>query len=154
MPETIAPVQYKAEVKRTLNASCERVYKAWTTTSALQQWFRPNERMKCIVPEADIRVGGKYRIEFHHNDGDIFALSGIYTQLQPFHEISFTLNWDESSFQKTESIVTVSLKEHQGKTEMTLLHTKLSSELSATEHTKGWTGCVDSLENYINGDAD
>jgi uncharacterized protein YndB with AHSA1/START domain len=95
-------------------------------------------------------VGGKIRIEMTHLDGDVFAFQGHFAEIDKPNLLSFTMKWDQSSVEHAETLVTVSFQEHEGKTRMTLTHTKLSSDESITEHTKGWTGCVDSLETYIN----
>jgi uncharacterized protein YndB with AHSA1/START domain len=42
----------------------EKVWRAWTDPQALSRWFGPGEMDTVIRAELDVRVGGRYRIEF------------------------------------------------------------------------------------------
>jgi uncharacterized protein YndB with AHSA1/START domain len=48
-------------IERTLNASPERVFDAFTDPAQLTQWWWPNG-FTCPAAEVDLRVGGTYRI--------------------------------------------------------------------------------------------
>jgi len=46
------------QVKRTFQASRERVFRAWTDAKELARWFAPPSDYSTVVPELDLRVGG------------------------------------------------------------------------------------------------
>ena len=48
-------------IERTLKASPERVFDAFTDPDQLKNWWWPNE-FTCPAAEVDLRVGGRYRL--------------------------------------------------------------------------------------------
>jgi uncharacterized protein YndB with AHSA1/START domain len=152
MSDAVLDTQYKLEVKKTVNASRERVYKAWTNPDSLSKWFISSPQSKSKSVGVDLRVGGSFRIEVIDGDGDLIAASGVYKEIDPPSKLVFTWKWDESSVEKGESIVSVNLVDLGAKTEITVVHAKLASEESARRHTFGWNGCLDTLANYVEGE--
>ena len=57
-------------VRKTIPATPERLFAAWTEPSQLQKWWGP-EGVVCIGPEVDLRVGGQFRIGNKFLDGKI-----------------------------------------------------------------------------------
>ena len=149
MPDTAIDTGYKLEVKRTVNASCERVFKAWTNPDTLRKWFLSSPGSECKYSGVDLKIGGQYRVEVLDSDGDIIAASGIYKEIDPPNRLTFTLKWDVSSIENGETLVSINLADLGGKTEITIVHTKLASEESAKRHTFGWGGCLDRLVDYV-----
>jgi uncharacterized protein YndB with AHSA1/START domain len=47
--------------RRTIRASVERVFEAWTQPELLRAWWGPRP-VTCSGADVDLRVGGKYRI--------------------------------------------------------------------------------------------
>jgi len=54
------------QIRRTFPASRERVFRAWTTPEEIKRWKAPGDRTSPVV-EVDLRVGGKYRIQWSGN---------------------------------------------------------------------------------------
>ena len=48
-------------IERSLNASPEEVFEAWTNEAMLRKWHAPGDYTVAYV-EADVKVGGRYRI--------------------------------------------------------------------------------------------
>lgn len=68
MPETRAAVDVRSAtptkqlvIERTLRASPERVFDAFTDPQQLKKWWWPNG-FACPAAEVDLRVGGTYRL--------------------------------------------------------------------------------------------
>src|ERR1700732_3190769 len=68
MPETRAAVDVRSAtpskqlvIERTLKASPERVFDAFTDPDQLKQWWWPMA-FTCPAAEVDLRVGGTYRL--------------------------------------------------------------------------------------------
>ncbi|MGC1183818.1 MAG: SRPBCC domain-containing protein [Candidatus Dormiibacterota bacterium] len=68
MPETRAAVDVQSAtptkqlvIERTLHASPEQVFDAFTDPDQLTKWWWPNG-FSCPAAEVDLRVGGKYRL--------------------------------------------------------------------------------------------
>jgi uncharacterized protein YndB with AHSA1/START domain len=80
--------EHSATIVRVINASVNELYAAWTEPMIMKRWL-------ATVVEADVRVGGKFRIENHEKDGTVNAFTGEYRVLEPgkrivqtFHHVS------------------------------------------------------------------
>jgi uncharacterized protein YndB with AHSA1/START domain len=89
------PVETKPSltVERTYRVPPQRVWQAWTQAEALKQWFAPNDAFKVEVIEADVRVGGRYRIKMNAPDGEVHDVSGVYREVVPNERLVFTWAW-------------------------------------------------------------
>ncbi|HEY4382485.1 MAG TPA: SRPBCC domain-containing protein [Acidobacteriaceae bacterium] len=135
---------------RVIRAPRQRVYEAWTNPEGVKQWFgRPGR--SCPNAQLDVRVGGAYRIESMPDDsgaaGDsgckAKAAIGTYTKIVPNELLQFT--WSSDWNPDENSLVTVSLKEVEGGTEITILHENFNNEASRDAHSEGWAGCLGNL---------
>lgn len=57
------------EIKRQIEAACDRVYAAWTDPVQLKQWFGP-ENVQTHHFIAEVRVGGKFRWNLTNSEGE------------------------------------------------------------------------------------
>ena len=137
------------KVRRTFLAPRERVFRAWTDPVELGRWFAPSEEYHTIVPELELRVGGKYRVEMHHQGGNVHWVSGIYREIKPPEKIAFTWRWDHDP-EVTESLVTIEFRDLGPSTEILLTHEHLPNLEQRDKHEHGWNGCIDRLANYLN----
>ncbi len=134
------------EIVRTLPASAERVFAAWTRPEKLRVWFAPGQ-MTVPVAQADLRVGGAYRVEMHAPDGAVHTAVGTYREIVPNERLVFTWGWEGDP--SPESLVTVAIRDLGGKTELKLTHDRLASAESREQHLQGWIGCLDNLAAAI-----
>jgi len=58
---TVSRMELTLVVRRTIGASPERVFDAWTKPERLRLWWGPRG-VTCTAAEVDLRVGGRYRI--------------------------------------------------------------------------------------------
>ena len=63
-------------ISRVIKASPEAAYAAWTDPDIMRRWM-------ATEVEADVRVGGRYRITIHEEDGTINSFTGEYRVLEP-----------------------------------------------------------------------
>ena len=61
---------------RTINTSAEEVYAAWTNPDVMRRWMGRQV-------DADVRIGGKYRIENGAEGGETYVHKGEYRVLEP-----------------------------------------------------------------------
>jgi uncharacterized protein YndB with AHSA1/START domain len=155
--ESAAATTYSLTLTRVIRAPRSRVYEAWTNPELAMQWFGP-EGMYCPNASFDVRVGGKYSFEAkptaetkalqHIDPSDPGRRGGIatgeYTKVVPNELLQFTWRGDWAADE--ESLVTVSLKDVPGGTELTLTHERFNTEHSRDGHTRGWKGCLDKLQ--------
>ena len=135
----------RLEITRTLPASPERVWHAFTDPAALTAWFWPH---LAAVVEVDLRVGGGYRITATKGPTYDFGISGEYVSLEPPHRLAFTWRWHGEPAQ---TLVTIELAAASSadETVMTLVHERLTDEATRDSHAQGWHDCLDRLPTVL-----
>ena len=133
-------------LKRRLNAAPEKVYAAWAQPANLMQWFGPDSGAVTRA-ELDLRVGGRYTIVFHTEDGEEHHVSGLYREVAPNEKLVFTWAW--RSTPERESLVTVQIRPDGDGTMLTLIHEQFFDEPARDRHREGWTSSLDKLERLF-----
>jgi len=141
------------QLHRTLEATPQRVFDAWTDPKQMQQWFRPSDQFRTLFIEVDLRVGGRYRIRMRNPDGESHTVGGIFKEITPPSKLIYTWTWEEPvkgyKGEMADTLVTVELKDLGGKTELTLTHQRFPTQQALDMHTEGWTGCLEMLAKYV-----
>lgn len=98
-------------ITRTFNSPAHLVFEAWITPELFKQWWVPKSLgMTLLSCELDVRVGGKYRLEFAHGESRA-AFFGTYKEVTPNSRIVWTNEESEEG-----SVTTVTFTEQGGKT--------------------------------------
>ena len=139
--------EHTLEIRRTLAATRERVFNAWTRAEELRKWFAPGP-LTTAVAESDVRVGGRYRITMRGPDGKEHTVRGVYQIVDPPRRLVYTWQWDDKP-SAGESTVIVEFNEQGGSTEVVLRHEGLPNEKEVADHTHGWNGCFEKLEKAV-----
>jgi uncharacterized protein YndB with AHSA1/START domain len=96
-------------VTRTFNGPARLVFEAWTKPELFKRWWVPKSMgMSLRSCEMDVRVGGKYRLEF---EPDAVAFFGTYREVTPHSRLVWS---NEESGEA--SVTTVTFEERGGKT--------------------------------------
>lgn len=140
------PAKPSLTLKRRLDAPPATVFSAWTEPEKLAQWMGP-EGVEVTHAEADLRVGGRYRIVMRSPDGEDHEVSGEYREIVPDEKLVFTWAW--ASTPERESLVTICLKPDGAGTLLTLLHERFADEEARDHHKSGWTGALDKLGRFV-----
>jgi len=102
-------------VTRTFNGPARIVFEAWTKPELFKQWWVPKSMgMSLLSGEMDVRVGGKYRLEFAHGDLSA-AFFGTYKEVTPHSRLVWTNEESDEG-----SVTTVTFAEQGGKTLLVL----------------------------------
>jgi uncharacterized protein YndB with AHSA1/START domain len=72
--------------ERMLDAPPARVYAAMNDPALVPKWWGP-ARLRTQVEQMDVRVGGRWRILQHDEDGTVYAFHGEYRELTPVSTI-------------------------------------------------------------------
>jgi uncharacterized protein YndB with AHSA1/START domain len=101
-------------VTRTFNGPARIVFEAWTRPELLQRWWAPKSfGLTMISCEADVRVGGTYRLVFRHDAfPEPMAFFGRYIEVTPHSRLVWTNEEGDGGGQVT----TVTFEEKGGKT--------------------------------------
>ena len=135
-------------ITRTFKAPVERVYAAWTDAEQIKRWFAPGD-MSVPAAEADVRKGGRYRVQMSEGGGDcaFHTTGGVYREVIPNQRLVFTWQWQGSD---VETLVTLEFKSlSANETELTLRHEGFDSEDTRDKHGQGWDGCLAKLEAFL-----
>jgi uncharacterized protein YndB with AHSA1/START domain len=137
-------------LKRTLKAPAEKVFAAWTQPDSLKRWFVPNDQTAAPVVQADVRVGGRYRIVMRRSDGEEHRIGGEYREIVQGRKLVFTWAWESTP--ERVSLVTVEIKPTTGGCELMLTHERFFDEAARDRHQQGWTAVLERFERYIAAD--
>jgi uncharacterized protein YndB with AHSA1/START domain len=100
-------------VTRTINGPARLVFEAWTKPELFKQWWVPNSLgLTLLSCEADVRVGGKYRLVFRHGDSEPMSFHGTYIEVTPCSR----LVWTNEESGDAGQVTTVTFEEKAGKT--------------------------------------
>ncbi len=133
-------------LKRRLNAPPEKVYAAWTDPAQISKWFGPDAG-PVTRAETDVRVGGRFHVVFHSEDGEEHDVSGVYREVVKNEKLQFTWAW--RTMPERESLVTVIVKPDGSGSLLTLIHEQFFDEQARDRHEFGWTGSLNKLERLF-----
>jgi uncharacterized protein YndB with AHSA1/START domain len=133
-------------VRRTVRASAERVFEAWTRPELLLAWWGPRP-VTCSAAEVDLRVGGRYRIVNALPDGKSLAIEGEFRVVDAPRRLVYT--WRIGEEGDATSLVTVRFEARGAATEVVVVHEEIAAEPVRESHEKGWVGCLEGLERYF-----
>jgi uncharacterized protein YndB with AHSA1/START domain len=138
--------QTSLHLRHTFAATPEQVFRAWTEPKALEQWFRPMG-LRVTVVILDLRVGGEYRFQLHHQEDEHSSITGTYLEITPPTRLAFT--WITEATHGEQTIVTLDFVEHCGLTEVHLTHDRLLDEATVLTHRTGWESCIDRIADVL-----
>jgi uncharacterized protein YndB with AHSA1/START domain len=133
-------------VRRTIKASPQRLFDAWTQPRQLCAWWGPRP-VRCASAEVDLRIGGRYRIVNALPDGGTVTIEGEFRAIDSPHELVYTWRIDDDA--GALSLVTVRFEPQGRATEVIVIHEQIASPVVRESHQKGWLGCLDGLEGYV-----
>jgi uncharacterized protein YndB with AHSA1/START domain len=147
-PDPVAAVH----VARTFPAPREQVFRAWTESDAVCQWFGgPLGSTESV--EADVRVGGSYRITFKVPPTKrTVYLVGSFLEVEPPERLVYTFAWEKLPipvFGMGDSKVTVQFREQGNGTEVSLTHELLDKRRLIAFHRFGWNSSLERLGKFL-----
>jgi uncharacterized protein YndB with AHSA1/START domain len=131
-------------IDRVLPGSPEEVYAAWTTPETLRLFMCPGD-MTAPVVEADVRVGGRFRIVMR-GERDV-EHRGEYRVLEPGRRLVFT--WASAETGWAPTLVTVELSPHEDGTRLVLVHEGLPTDEARGRHRRGWSSIAEKLAHHV-----
>jgi uncharacterized protein YndB with AHSA1/START domain len=98
--------------------------------------------MTAPVVEADVRVGGRFRVVMSDGARDS-EHRGEYRVLEPGRRLVFT--WASAATGWAATLVTIELSPHEDGTRLVLVHEDLTGDDMRGAHRRGWTGIIEKL---------
>jgi len=134
-------------VIRSFDAPMEAVFQAWTVPEQLIQWWGP-EGMHVPEHRMDVRDGGSWRTVMRGSEGD-HIVAGDYREVSPPDRLVFTWAWETDGARGHETVITISLRDLGGRTELTLTQEDFETKDARDNHRLGWTSSFACLETHL-----
>jgi uncharacterized protein YndB with AHSA1/START domain len=81
---------------REFDAPRRMVFDAWTRPELLKRWLAGPVGWTMTVCEIDLKVGGAYRYEWTHENGNQMGMGGVYREVVPDERLVATEQFDQS----------------------------------------------------------
>ena len=134
-------------LKRRLKAAPEKVYEAWTKPEQMTRWWGGTDNPRPPVAETDLRVGGRFCVQYWGANDEHHSVSGIYREVVPNRKLCFSWAWQSTP--ERESLVTIELSPVTEGTMLTLTHEQFYDEQARDNHSRGWNASLDRLEALL-----
>jgi uncharacterized protein YndB with AHSA1/START domain len=136
---------------RQIRARPSIVFEFLSTAEGMAAWWGPDD-LPVLSAEADVRVGGQFRIAFRTIDGAQHTCAGEYLEIDPPSRVVMTWRW-ASGGEPQEADNVSRLEMHVRPTdigsELTLTHAQLRNAASEASHRGGWGGALDKLQALL-----
>jgi len=133
-------------LKRAYDVPVERLWRAWTDPKELGQWYVAGDDHVVHFCDADVRVGGTYRVGFGRPGTTPYVETGRYTEITPMKRLAFeeTVSLERREFGNSRNLIEFR-DLGNGRSELTL--TCWGDEVWRAG--EGWTPCLESLARYV-----
>lgn len=151
MPETLLKSATSFSVTRSFDATCDRVFDAWTKPERIKHWWGP-AGFTTVSADVDLRPNGKYRIGIKSPEDELLYVTGRFVEVQKPNKLVFAWAWEEeedASGLGHESLVTVEFRSRVKKTELVLTQERLKDAESRDAHVDGWTSSLEKLAGAL-----
>jgi uncharacterized protein YndB with AHSA1/START domain len=140
-------------ITRVFDAPRDLVFKAWTETKHMAQWWGPNGFTNPVC-ELDVRPGGMIRIHMRAPNGIVYPMTGVFEEIIAPERLVFVSSaLDENGNSMFEVLNTITFAEQQGKTALTLQARVVKTTVLAPQYLKGmqagWTQSLDRLGAFL-----
>ena len=142
------------QVRRSVRASQERVFRAFADVDLLSKWFSPSPDISVQVLNHDFRVGDGFRLRFTMPNGMCPEVYGTFECIQEPQHLAFTWIWEAPDPDAhVDTRVRIEFLENGNETEVIVNHERLSSTESRSRYREGWQGTTDRLADFLDTSA-
>lgn len=125
------------KLHRVLNATPDRVYRAFTDAAAFSKWLPPFG-FTCTVHALDAKVGGSYRMSFtNFTNGHSHSFGGKYLELNPGERVSYTATFEDANL-PGEMKTTVTLAKVSAGVEVNITQEGIPAMIPTDQCYAGW----------------
>jgi len=132
-------------LKRLYDAQVERVWRAWTDPAELGLWYVAGSDHVVHFCEADVRVGGTYRVGFAPPGKTPYIETGRYSEIVPLKRLVFDEMVSYEGKTLHTSVTSVDFADFGGRCELSI--TSIGFESWRTG--EGWTPAMESLAKHL-----
>ena len=136
----------------TIDASCTKVYQAWTDLNLFKKWFYPTG-FSIVRAEMDLKVGGYFSIHMKSPEGAIYPTRGEYLILEKPNRMVYKDSWDDDRA-NNEPIITEIIFEPSGTQTLMKIYSSFAKEQQKetvlnSGIVTGWTMFFENLNRIL-----
>lgn len=133
---------------RVLQASPEKVFRAFADPIATSSWFPPNGFL-CQVHEMDFQIGGHFKMSFiNFSTGKGQSFGGVFLDIRPNEFIKYMDKFDDAAL-PGEITTTISLAAVSAGTELSIEQTNIPAVIPTDMCYLGWQECLEKLKRLV-----
>jgi uncharacterized protein YndB with AHSA1/START domain len=145
--------QWDLVMTRVFDAPRELVFKVWTDSKHVAQWWGPNGFTNPVC-EVDARVGGAIRIDMRAPNGVVYPMKAVFQEVDEPERLVFVSSaLDEKGNSLFDLLNTILFVDRHGKTELTLQVRVITATIEAPQYLKGmemgWSQSLDRLDAHV-----
>jgi len=138
-------------ITRILDAPRDVVFRAWTEPDRVARWWGPQGFVTTYC-DMDIRPAGAFRVCMRSPEGAEHWKQGIYREIVVPEHLAFTFAWEDAEGKPGhQTLVTVTLADRGGRTELTLHQAVFETVAARDDHRRGWTSTLQRFVEYLAG---
>jgi uncharacterized protein YndB with AHSA1/START domain len=147
----------EAVMVRQIAARPAIVFEALVTADGIKSWWGPADEL-AMWALVDPRVNGRFRVRFRTPDGREHECSGEFLEIDRPTRVVLSWRWTDGGEPDEVAVDHVSRVEFRLRaidtgTELTLVHSALTTEVSARSHEGGWgVALMKLVRQYCAGD--
>ncbi len=150
---SVTPSEWDLVITRVFDAPRELVFRAWTETRHVAQWWGPKGFTNPVC-EMDVRTGGALRIHMRAPDGVVYPMKAVFQEVvEPERLVFVSSALDANGNSMFDVLNTVTFAEQRGKTALTLQARVIKATAMAPQYLKGmemgWTQSLDKLGDHL-----
>lgn len=147
--ESTLPARREFTLNRVLQAPRALVFRAFIEPERMKLWWAPRS-FRMLSCALDLREGGAWRMRIQSDEtGAIQTEVGTYREISEPDRLVFTHSWVRSNGTLTPTtLVTVTLTEHDGRTEVAFTQSDFHSPEFCRSHEEGWSQSLEQLTDY------
>ena len=133
---------------RVLTAPPEKVFRAFSDTTALTSWIPPYGFL-CVSQQMDFKVGGTYKMTFiNFSTGNGHSFGGKYLEIKPNEFLKYTDKFDDPNL-PGEMMTTVWFNKVSCGTELNITQEGIPSVIPTEMCYLGWQECLEKLKKLV-----
>lgn len=152
--EAANSLQRELTLTRIIDATPDKLFRAWTEPDLIVQWFTPPP-YKTIAAEVDLRAGGSSLVVMQAPDGTEIPNRGIYLEVVKNERLVFTDAYTSAWVLSEKPFMTgiLTFEEYEGKTRYTarVMHWTVADRETHEKmgFHEGWGIATDQLEALV-----
>lgn len=128
-------------IETTVSAPIERVWNAWISPSAIEQWNFASDDWQCPTATVDLRVGEQFSSRMEAKDGSMgFDFEGTFTVIDPQKNIEYSLDDARK----------VTVRFEDSAEGVRVIETfEAEDELTGEQQLQGWQAILNNFKHYV-----